>query len=278
MVVDDEDLLRFEAGVHENGVAWWSARWLMELLGYTTWVSFKNVLTHALSSCMTLGLDASENFLPYRREHDGRTEEDFRLSRFACFLVANHADSEKPEVQRVKAYLASIAAAAVELDSDLLERLRERELLSVGERVMSSAARQVGVRANELGIFKDAGYRGMYNMSLRRLKEHKGLDLRKSKGTLYDYMGITELAANSFRVTQTAERLKRYPVEGVKQAENVARGVGAEVRSMMMSEGGTAPEDLPLEEHIGTGKKVLKTASRQMAKLDKGEGRGGRPA
>ena len=90
--------------------------------------------------------------------------------------------------------------------------------------------------------------------------------------------GITELAANSFRVTQTAERLRRYPVEGVKQAENVARDVGAEVRSMMMSEGGTAPEDLPLEEHIGTGKKVLKTASRQMAKLDKGEGRGGRPA
>ena len=63
MVVDDEALLRFEAGAHENGVAWWSARWLMELLGYATWVSSKNVLTHALSSCMTLGLDASENFL-----------------------------------------------------------------------------------------------------------------------------------------------------------------------------------------------------------------------
>jgi hypothetical protein len=59
MGVDDEDLLRFEAGVHENGVAWWSARWLMDLLGYATWASFKNVLTHALSSCMTLGLDAS---------------------------------------------------------------------------------------------------------------------------------------------------------------------------------------------------------------------------
>ena len=92
MGIDNEDLLRFEAGAHENGVAWWSARWLMELLGYSTWVSFKNVLTHALSSCMSLGLDVSENFLPYRREHAGRTEEDFRLSRFACFLIANHAD------------------------------------------------------------------------------------------------------------------------------------------------------------------------------------------
>lgn len=269
MGVDDEDLLRFEAGVHENGVAWWSARWLMELLGYSTWASFKNVLTHALSSCMTLGLDASENFLPYRREHDGRTEEDFRLSRFACFLIANHADSKKPEVEQVKAYLASIAAAALELDPDVLERLREREVLSVGERIMSSAARNVGVRTHELGIFKDAGYRGMYNMSLRRLKEHKGLDLGRSRGTLYDYMGLAELAANSFRVTQTAERLKRYPVDGLHQAETVARGVGAEVRAMMMSEGGTAPEDLALEEHSGKGKKVLKNASRQMAKLDK---------
>lgn len=49
MDVDDEDLLRFEAGAHENGVAWWSARWLMELLGYSTWTSFKNVLTHVLT-------------------------------------------------------------------------------------------------------------------------------------------------------------------------------------------------------------------------------------
>lgn len=271
MAVDDEALLRFEAGVHENGVAWWSARWLMELLGYATWTSFKNVLTHALSSCMSLGLDVSENYLPYRREHDGRAEEDFRLSRFACFLITSHADGKKPEVEQVKAYLASVAAAAVELDPDVLERLRERELLSVGERVMSSAARQVGVRTHELGIFKDAGYRGMYNMSLERLEEHKGLDLRRSKGTLYDYMGIAELAANSFRVTQTAERLERYPVEGLEQAETVARGVGTEVRALMMSEGGTAPEGLPLMEHIGKGKKVLKTASRQMAKLDKTE-------
>jgi DNA-damage-inducible protein D len=269
MSVDDKDLLRFESGAHENGVAWWSARWLMELLGYATWAAFKTVLTRALSSCMSLGLDASENFLPYRREHDGRTEEDFRLSRFACFLIANHADGHKPQVEQVKAYLASIAAAAVELDPDVLERLREREVVSVGERAMSSAASQVGVRSYELGIFKDSGYRGMYNMSLRQLKEHKGLDLQRSKGTLYDYMGIAELAANSFRVTQTAERLKRFPVDGLKQAETVAKGVGAEVRAMMMSEGGTAPEDLALEEHIGEGKKVLKAASRQLAELDK---------
>lgn len=271
--MSDEDggLTSFEDGAHENGVAWWSARWLMELLEYATWPSFKNVLTRALSSCMSLGLDVSENFVPYRRERDGRSEEDFRLSRFACFLVANHADGKKPAVQRVKAYLASVAAAAVSLDPDVLERMREREVLSVGERQMSSAARQVGVRPNELGIFKDAGYRGMYNMSLRQLKVHKGLPLKQQKGTLYDYMGIAELAANSFRVTQTAERLKRYPVDGCKQAETIARGVGSEVRTMMMSNGGTAPEDLALEEHLREGKKVLKAASRQMAKLDKGD-------
>lgn len=264
----DGVLETFEEGAHENGNSWWSARWLMVKLDYATWASFKGVLSRAFQSCASLGLDVTENFLPYRRERDGRTDEDFRLSRFACFLIANHADSKKTAVQEVKAYLASIAAAAVEVEPDVLERMKEREVLSVGERAMSSAAKQAGVRNYELGMFKDAGYRGMYNMSLKRLKTHKGLG-GDNKKTLYDYMGIAELAANSFRVTQTAERLKRYPVQGLKQAERIASGVGSEVRGMMMSDGGTAPEDLELEEHISQGKKVLKKASRQMAKIDK---------
>ncbi len=268
MPSDDDPIATFEDGAHENGSCWWSARWLMERLGYAKWSAFKGVINRAFQTCIGLGLDIPDNFLPYHREREGRREEDFQLSRFACFLIANHADSDKPAVEQVKAHLASIAAIALDLEPQTLERLNERDLLSTGERAMTSAARRAGVRPGELGIFKDAGYRGMYNMSLRMLKTHKGLD-PESKKTLYDYMGVTELAANSFRVTQTAERLRRYPVDGLKQAEYVAHGVGAEVRSMMMSDGGTAPEDLAIEEHIGQSKKALKKTSRTMAKLDK---------
>lgn len=265
----DQELESFEQAAHENGSSWWSARWLMRTLEYATWPSFKTVISRALMSCASLGLDITENFPAYRRVRgDGSTEEDFKLSRFACFLIANHADSRKQGVEQAKLYLASVAAAALEMNPDILERMKEREVLSVGEKAMSSAARKAGVRPVDLALFKDAGYRGMYNMSLSRLKRHKGLG-DGNKKTLYDFMGVTELAANSFRVTQTAERLRRYPVNGLPQAEGIAKGVGAEVRKMMMSSGGTAPEDLELERDIGQEKRVLEKASREMAKIDK---------
>ncbi len=264
-MMSDSEITDFEDAVHENGRSWWSARWLQERLGYASWPSFRAVLHRALSTCLNVGLDVSENFEPCKV--DGH--EDFKLSRFACFLICTVADGSKPAVEEVKAHLASIAAAALAVDADIVDRLKEREILSVGERLMSSAASRAGVHGPQLAMFKDAGYRGMYNMSMKRLKSYKGLDAKDSKKTLYDFMGVPELAANSFRVTQTAERLKRSDGTGVKYAEAVAKGVGREVREMMTSDGGTPPEDLELEEHISKGKSSLKRASRQMKKIDK---------
>lgn len=197
-----------------------------------------------MQSCTALGLDTLENFEPYRQENN---DEDFRLSRFACFLVANHADGKKPAVAQAKAYLASIAAAAADDYAAMLERIGEREELGRWESQMSAVARRAGVLDSyDMGIFKNSGYLGMYNMTLKRLKTYKGLHDPRSNKTLYDYMGATELAANSFRVTQTAERIKRNKARGVDEASAIARGVGAQVRAMMVSDGGTAPEDLDL--------------------------------
>lgn len=265
---DDAEIAGFEEHSRTNGFTWWSARWLQQTLGYASWSAFRSVLGKAMSTCLTLSLDAVGNFQPYHREgSDGRDQEDIKLSRFACFLVASHADSKKPRVGQLQAYLASVAAAAIELDPDVLGRLEERGQLSTGERAMTSAAKQAGVPGVELGIFKDEGYLGLYNMRLQELKRHKGFDL-DTKRTLYDYMGITELAANSFRVTQTAERLKRTGVRGTRAAGQIARQVGHEVRSTMLTSAGVTPEDLPLEGPISETKRGLKATSRQMAKLD----------
>jgi DNA-damage-inducible protein D len=269
MDLDDGAIAGFEEQSRANGFTWWSARWLQVTLGYASWASFRNVLGKAMSTCLNLSLDAVGNFQPYHREGpDGRNEEDIKLSRFACFLVASHADSKKPRVGQLQAYLASVAAAAIELDPDVLGRLEERGQLSTGERAMTSAAKQAGVPGAALGIFKDEGYLGLYNMRLQELKRYKGFDL-DTKRTLYDHMGITELAANSFRVTQTAERLKRTGARGTRAAGQIARQVGHEVRSTMLTSAGVAPEDLPLEGPLSEAKKDLKATSRQMAKLDK---------
>lgn len=265
--------IQFEEFAQDNGITSWRARWLMERLGYTTWSAFRNVLNKAVASCMRVGCDVVENFRPTPYLVEGREEDDFKLSRFACFLVAQHADARKPAVEEVRTYLAGLATVMV--SEQMLDRLQERETLITGETAMSSAASRSGVRSHEMAIFKDAGFRGLYNLSRRALQEHKGLADNK---TLYDYMGVTELAANSFRVTQTAERLKLYGVQGLRQAQQVARDVGADVRETMIKNSGQTPESLPLEEDIKEVRKSIKATSRAFLKQDKRPSRRHLPA
>jgi len=132
--------------------------------------------------------------------------------------------------------------------------------------LLSGKAQAAGVQSTEFGIFKSAGFRGMYNMTLDDLKAYKGA--AGHKGTLYDLMGITELAANTFRVTQTAERLKHTGAAGLKQASTVAHQVGREVRDVMIKSSGTAPEDLTLEEDMHSVHKGIKSAHKEIKLID----------
>ncbi len=105
----------------------------------------------------------------------------------------------------------------------------------------------------------------MYNMSLQELKIRKGSPEGK---TLYNYMGKTELAANLFRVTQTAERIINNNRVGLPQVAATAKDVGIEVRQVMLKSSGVAPEDLQLEEDINAVSKRIVTTQKKMSKLD----------
>jgi len=260
----------FEEFAEENGSTSWRARWLMDRLGYATWDAFRKVINKATSSCVHTGCDILENFRSTKVIVGSREEEDFKLSRFACFLVAQHADGRKPEVIEVRTYLAGLAAVLV--DQPMLDRLEERGRLSEGETGMTNAAFKAGVGADDMALFKDAGFRGLYNMSRRRIAEHKGLASNKN---LYDYMGLEELAANSFRVTQTTARLKLAGVQGATVARRIAHDVGVDVRATMINR----PEDLALEENIQQVRKAIKTTSKAFSTSDaKRKPRRGLPA
>lgn len=249
----------FEEFAEENGSTSWRARWLMDRLGYVTWASFRKVINKATSSCILANCDILENFRSTKNIVEGHEEEDFKLSRFACFLVAQHADGRKPEVIEVRTYLAGLAVVLV--DTQMLDRLEERGRLSDGETGMTAAAFKAGVSGEDMALFKDAGFRGLYNMSRRRIAEHKGLATNKN---LYDYMGLEELAANSFRVTQTTARLKLSGVQGASMARRIAHDVGTDVRATMVNR----PEDLVLEENIQEVRKAIKTTSKAFSKRD----------
>ena len=190
----------------------------MRSLGYDSWQIFQKVITKAMGACARLGIDPTESFIPSTfLEPDGEECTTYKLSRFACYLVAMYGDSKKPEVALAKALLAAIA------DTPVAERIRESDLgrietrddLKTAERHLSGIAQSAGLESQNFGILKDAGFRGMYNMSLKQLMTHKGVSLKQ---VLYDFMGLEELAGSLFRVTQTAARMHTSGVRGLPRS------------------------------------------------------------
>ncbi len=264
----DFSVQQFEESGRDNGVRFWYAHDFMLSLGYETWSAFQSVINKAMGSCAKLNIDPTEVFLTDSYlDNNGKQTKTYRLTRFACFLVSMHADSRKPEVAKAKAVLAAIADQLIQerIQDQDIGRIEAREDLKLAERVMSGVAKDAGLENTHFGIFKDAGIRGMYNMSLQDLKAHKGVNRSE---VLYDYMGLEELAGNLFRVTQTAARIKNKNVQGLPQLSKTATDVGAEVRSIMVRNSGIKPEALPIEQDIGGVKKRIKSAYKGMKKLD----------
>ena len=258
------DIQLFEDSARDNGSHYWMAHEFMEALGYESWPSFRAVVLKAQAFCLQQGIDTDDAFVPVALEDGGKS---WKLSRFACFLIAMQADAKKPEVAAAQAALAKIAELLIEekLASSGIARIEERGQLTEAEKHLSGVAKSAGVRSEQFGIFKDAGFRGMYDMPLKRLREYKGAPEGK---TLYDFMGLTELAANTFRVTQTAERIRRNGARGLDATSRTAHEVGREVRDVMVRSSGVAPEDLALEEHIDKVKRSIRTTHKKMKKLD----------
>ncbi|NUO20285.1 damage-inducible protein D [bacterium] len=254
-----------EAGL-ENGIKFWYARDLQRFLGYASYDSFYNVVQEAIAICAALKIAIHENFISLDREIAGKPAPDFKLSRFACYLTAMKADSSKYEVALAQAHFAALAASIKEhfQDAERIKRAQVRADLKVGEMEMTSAAKMSGVE--DFGSFKDAGYRGMYNKSTNALKKMKGLS---SSDNLYDFLGLEELAGNLFRVTQTKARLRNERATGQQQAEEVAFGVGRQVRKLMHDNSGQNPENLPIEGHVNEIQKGVKVTLKEYQRIDK---------
>jgi DNA-damage-inducible protein D len=259
----DEEGEIFEQRGRENGSLFWFARDFSRMLGYESFGAFENAVNRAIGTCTTLSIPVAENFQQFTTENGP----DYKLSRFACYLVAMNGDVRKPQVAAAQAYFANLAEAAQEYirSSQDVERVNIRDEISEREKGLVSTAHKAGV--TEYALFQNAGYRGMYNMDLSRLKKAKGL--RDPKRSLLDFMGKRELAGNLFRITETEARLKNENVRGQRPAENVAYAVGQKVRNVMIENTGTRPELLRLEGDIKDVKKGLKQTLREFLKLDK---------
>lgn len=257
---------QFEGFAHQNGMCYWLDTDMMRILGYSELSIFKRVIIKAMNTCTSLGFDPAEDFIQHLHTDQYGVNGSYKLSRFACLLIAQNANPLNDQVRYMQYSLARMADAVISKND--LDRIEVRTELSRGERELSGVAKSHGIGKGKYDYarFKDAGYRGMYNMDLQQLKRHKKFVPQSKNEVIYDRMNTTELAANLFRVTQTTEHIKNHNIQGQRNLELAANAVGKKVRDTME----TLPEALPFASSTITEvKKIGKGAKKKMTKIDK---------
>lgn len=251
----------FEGIRHVDGAGneFWLARQLATVLDYSQYRHFLPVVERAKEACRNSGQaveDHIEDVLTMVDIGSGakRQVEDFRLSRYACYLIVQNGDPSKPVIANGQTYFA-MQTRRQELADDVKfaqlsedeKRLAIRNELATHNKYLAATAQQAGVETGvEFAIFQDHGYKGLYG-GLGHKEIHARKGLKKSQKIL-DHMGSTELAANLFRATQTEEKLRRDQVSGKTQANKTHYEVGRKVRQTIQELGGTMPENLPKPE------------------------------
>lgn len=92
---------------HDDAGEHWMGRDLMGVMTYQTWEDFRKIVTRAYQSAKNSGHDVDQAFSAITEKGTGgRPREDFRLTRFAAYLVAMNGDPNKPEVAAAQAYFA----------------------------------------------------------------------------------------------------------------------------------------------------------------------------
>src|SRR5271157_3003857 len=251
--------------INLHGIEYWSARDLQLCLGYSKWQRFELAIKKAIESCKQSGNDPQNHFTGVGKmvEIGSKTERevnDYYLSRFACYLIAQNGDPRKVEIAQAQKYFA-IQTRRQEISDQMiadLERLETRQKASVEFKALSSAAKEAGVQDKMFGVFHDAGYKGLYGgLGVDAIKARKGID---PKEQLMDRMNTTELSANQFRMTHTREKLKQENIKNQRDAMEVHEAVGKEVRAAIIKIGVALPENIPAAEPIKNVKKRLKNA------------------
>ena len=238
--------------IDENGREYWEARELQVILDYKRWQKFQNVIKNAKTACGQSKFIIDDHFTQTGKminlaKGAVRKIKDYKLSRYACYLIVQNADSSKEVVALGQTYFA-IQTRKQELSekeySELTEdekRFYQRNLTKKGNYSLNITARNCGVK--NFDKFHNCGYKGLYNgETANDIAKRKGLRYRED---ILDNMGSEELVANLFRISQTEAKLKKDKVKTEIIASATHYEVGEKVRRAIKDIGGTMPEDLP---------------------------------
>ena len=254
--------------IDEEGKEYWLARELQTALDYKKWQKFINVIENAKIACEQSNFIIEDHITQVGKminvgKGGKRKVEDYKLSRYACYLIAQNGDSRKKTIALAQTYFAvqtrkqELSEKEYSMLTEDEKRFYQRNLTRKGNYSLNMVARNVGVR--NFDKFHNAGYKGLYGgETANDIAKRKKLRYRED---ILDNMNEDELVANLFRINQTKQKLLKDKVLGESNASDIHYEVGKKVRKAIKDIGGTMPEDMP------TPKKSLKELEKENKKL-----------
>ncbi|MBA3825224.1 MAG: DNA damage-inducible protein D [Ktedonobacterales bacterium] len=237
------------------------------------------MLEEAKMASQSQGYDVEKLFTAgSKKSTGGRPRQDYRLARFACYMVALSADGNKSEVAAAKTYFAVMTREQEELQqlveqigdnpfTEVAQRIaRRQELTEANKRLMARAQAAGVITQQQAAIFFNYGYQGLYAGETRKdIQERKGIPEREEIG---NWMGAVETMTNVLRAVVAEARLERNNIQAPDDANQTHYDAGKTVRGWLTSEG-IYPEQLPTP--TKSYRQIVKEEAERIAREDEWE-------
>jgi DNA-damage-inducible protein D len=260
----------FDDTRRENGVEYWYARDLCPLLGYTKWENFETAIERAKEACKQSGGNINDHFPGVRKViKTGKGAEfevsDYKLTRYACYLITLNGDPRKIEIAFAQAYFVTQTRKMEVIEQRMaeLERLTAREKLTVTEKAFAALVFSRGVDGRGISEIRSSGDKALFGGKTTEDMKKK-LGVRKNT-PLADVLPEVTISAKEFATAITSENTKRKDLQGKGSILNEHVTNNKNVRGVLIKSN-IYPESLPPAENI---KKIKSRHKKEKLELEK---------